>query len=140
MQIVGYMVSAVLLLTGAYLVFHRVVARDYQEKGRLGWLASLLQLGVFFCVFLFSLPLYAQRVGLGLVAERNLEPACGFDLSVYWNGVGLWNHVLVWAWSSVWAYSEGIGDHRTLPVFAQSTDGWRMADGDWGVFLSAIPV
>jgi len=53
MQIVGYMVSAVFLLTGAYLVFHRVVARDYQEKGRLGWLASLLQLGVFFAFFCF---------------------------------------------------------------------------------------
>lgn len=66
MQIVGYMVSAVLLLTGAYLVFHRVVARDYQEKGRLGWLASLLQLGVFlrFSVFLtFICPKSGPGIG-----------------------------------------------------------------------------
>ena len=53
MQIVAYLVSASLLLAAAYLVFHRVVAKDYLNKGRLGWFASLMQLGVFFAFFCF---------------------------------------------------------------------------------------
>jgi len=53
MQIVLYLFFAVLLLVGAYLVFYRVVAKDYQSKGKLGWWASFLQLGVFFGFFCF---------------------------------------------------------------------------------------
>lgn len=53
MQIAVYLVSAILLLVAAYLVFHRVVAKDYRKKGRLGWWASFLQLAVFFAFFCF---------------------------------------------------------------------------------------
>jgi len=53
MKTVIYLASAVLLIISAYLVFHRVVARDYLEKGKLGWWASMLQLLIFSAFFFF---------------------------------------------------------------------------------------
>jgi protein-S-isoprenylcysteine O-methyltransferase Ste14 len=53
MQTVLYTASAGLLIAFAYLVFHRVVAKDYLKKSRLGWQASILQLLVFVTFFSF---------------------------------------------------------------------------------------
>jgi len=63
MQTVIYLASSVLLITSAYIVFHRVVAQDYLKKGQLGWWASTLQLlifGAFFCFpYLYMPPEWA---------------------------------------------------------------------------------
>jgi protein-S-isoprenylcysteine O-methyltransferase Ste14 len=59
MQAVYYLICATLLLSAAYFIFHRVVANDYLDKGRLGWRASGLQLlvfGAFFCFPYLYLP------------------------------------------------------------------------------------
>lgn len=48
-----YPVSAGLLLAAAFIVFKRVVAKDYAENGKLGWIASALQLFVFTGFFCF---------------------------------------------------------------------------------------
>ena len=53
MKIFIYLISTSVLLTAAYLVFHRIVAKDYLNKGRLGWRASTLQLLIFFAFFCF---------------------------------------------------------------------------------------
>ncbi len=53
MDVAVFLLSAVLLLAFAYLVFYRVVAQDYLKKGRLSWLASALQLLVLVAFFLF---------------------------------------------------------------------------------------
>ncbi|MDH3942735.1 MAG: isoprenylcysteine carboxylmethyltransferase family protein [Anaerolineae bacterium] len=53
MQILIYLLSAALLLAAAYIVFHRVVAKDYLERGRLGGWASALQLLIFTAFFCF---------------------------------------------------------------------------------------
>jgi len=47
MQPVIYIILAGLLLLAAYLVFRRIVRKDYLVKGRLTWLSSLLQLLIF---------------------------------------------------------------------------------------------
>lgn len=52
-QIVIYLISAGLLLSAAYYVFHHVIPGDFMAKGRLGWLASTLQLLVFTAFFCF---------------------------------------------------------------------------------------
>lgn len=63
MQTVIYLISVVLLLTAAYIVFNQVVAQAYLKKGKLGWLASTLQLlifGAFFCFpYLYMPPEWA---------------------------------------------------------------------------------
>ena len=63
MQTVLYLVCAVLLLFAAHFIFNRVVAKDYLNRGRLGWLASTLQLlvfGAFFCFpYLYMPPEWA---------------------------------------------------------------------------------
>ena len=53
MQTAIFLISTVLLLSAAYFVFHRVVAQDYLNKGRLGWWASTLQLLIFVGFFFF---------------------------------------------------------------------------------------
>jgi protein-S-isoprenylcysteine O-methyltransferase Ste14 len=53
MQTVIYLAFSGLLIAFAYLVFHRVVARDYLKKGRLGRRASVLQFLVFIGFFCF---------------------------------------------------------------------------------------
>ena len=45
--------SAILLLLFAYVVFRRIVRHDYQDRGRLGWWASLAQLLIFLGYFTF---------------------------------------------------------------------------------------
>ena len=49
-----YLLLALLLLTFSYWVFRRVVKRAYQTRGRLGPVASLLQLFVFVAYFGFA--------------------------------------------------------------------------------------
>lgn len=53
MQTVLILVYAALLISAGFLVFRRVVARDFLLTGRLGWLASILQLAVFVAFFFF---------------------------------------------------------------------------------------
>ena len=53
MQTLIYLIAAALLVTAAYLVFNRVVAKDYENRGRLGWWASTLQLAIFAAFFCF---------------------------------------------------------------------------------------
>ncbi|MEN8172896.1 MAG: isoprenylcysteine carboxylmethyltransferase family protein [Chloroflexota bacterium] len=53
MQTATYLISSVLLLTVAYFVFHRVVAQEYLNQGRLGWWASSLQFIIFLAFFFF---------------------------------------------------------------------------------------
>ena len=51
MQTLAYLVYAVALLTAAYAAFRRLIRRTYEERGRLTWPASLLQLAVFAAFF-----------------------------------------------------------------------------------------
>ena len=53
MGMTQYLIAAALLATAAYVAFRRVVPRQYSTKGRLGWLVSLLQLGVFMAFSFF---------------------------------------------------------------------------------------
>ena len=53
MEGVIYLFSASLLLLFAYIVFRRIVRRDYRDRGRLGWWASIAQLLVFLGYFTF---------------------------------------------------------------------------------------
>jgi protein-S-isoprenylcysteine O-methyltransferase Ste14 len=53
MQIATYLISAGLLLGGAYIVFNFVVAGSYKDRGRLNWWASSLQLLIFIAFFCF---------------------------------------------------------------------------------------
>jgi len=53
LQTAIYLVSTALLLVAAYIVFNHVVAQDYKNKGRLGWLASTLQLLIFVAFFCY---------------------------------------------------------------------------------------
>lgn len=53
MQLVIYLFSAVVLLSGARLVFFHLVLRDYQSYGRLGTLSAILQLLVLAGFFIF---------------------------------------------------------------------------------------
>lgn len=60
MPAVIFLISGVVLLSFAYLVFYHVVARDYLNKGQLGGLAATLQLFVFlgfFCLPYLYMPL-----------------------------------------------------------------------------------
>ena len=53
LQTAIYLISTALLLVAAYIVFNRVVAQDYKNKGRLGWWASTLQFLIFVAFFCF---------------------------------------------------------------------------------------
>lgn len=53
MEAAIYLSSAFLLLLFAYMVFRRVVRRDYRRRGRLGPMASMAQLLVFLGYFTF---------------------------------------------------------------------------------------
>jgi len=53
MQTTIYLISTALLLITSYIVFHRVVAKDYLNKGRLGWWSSTLQFLIFTALFCF---------------------------------------------------------------------------------------
>jgi protein-S-isoprenylcysteine O-methyltransferase Ste14 len=48
-----YLLFTLLLLSMAFLVFNHLVARDYLNKGRLGWYAALMQFLVFAGFFVF---------------------------------------------------------------------------------------
>jgi protein-S-isoprenylcysteine O-methyltransferase Ste14 len=50
---VAYFTLALLLLAFAYVVFRRIVRKDYQDGGRLGPFASIMQLLVFLGYFCF---------------------------------------------------------------------------------------
>jgi protein-S-isoprenylcysteine O-methyltransferase Ste14 len=54
MRIVAYLACAVALLTATYVAFRLIVRRSYEERGRLTWPVSLLQLA-FFAAF-FAMP------------------------------------------------------------------------------------
>ena len=64
-----YLFFAALLLLAAYVVFRKIVRRDYLTKGELGWPASLLQLLIFaglMCLpYLFYPPEWAYFWDLG---------------------------------------------------------------------------
>lgn len=45
MEGVIYLFSASLLLLFAYIVFRRIVRRDYQDRGRLGWVLMYALIG-----------------------------------------------------------------------------------------------
>ncbi len=53
MRAILYVVYAGLLLAAGFLVFRRVMAREFLIKGRLSALTSILQLAVFLAFFLF---------------------------------------------------------------------------------------
>ena len=78
-----YLFLAILLLLFAYFVFRRVVRADYLERGRLGWMASILQQ----CVFgaYFSFPYLFNPVDWPWFWRLS-----GSVLAVfYWSGFGL---------------------------------------------------
>jgi protein-S-isoprenylcysteine O-methyltransferase Ste14 len=53
MRLAIFLIATALLLIFSYLIFYRVVAQDYLKKGRLGRLATILQLLVFVAFFAF---------------------------------------------------------------------------------------
>jgi protein-S-isoprenylcysteine O-methyltransferase Ste14 len=48
-----YILSGLILLLGAYIVFHRFVRQDYLQKGGLTLFSSALQLGIFVALMCF---------------------------------------------------------------------------------------
>ena len=55
MILIVYLLSALLIISGAYIVFRVFVRRDYQRKGRLSFLSSSLELLIFTLVFCYPL-------------------------------------------------------------------------------------
>ena len=53
MLLVVYFLFATILLTAAYIVFRRIVRKDYLERGNLTWMSSLLQLLIFAALMYF---------------------------------------------------------------------------------------
>jgi len=48
-----YLLSALLIASGAYIIFRVFVRRDYQRKGRLRFITSMLELLIFILVFCY---------------------------------------------------------------------------------------
>ena len=101
MNLAAYLFSVFLLLFFAYLVFRRIVRRDYLERGKLSAFASILQLlvfcGYFFLPYLFNPPewvwfwrlsssstRYGQLIGLVIICLGFLV-AFG---TMAWFGIG----------------------------------------------------
>ena len=100
MHVTVYLISALLVLLFAYVVFWRIVRRDYRVRGRLSPFSSMMQLLVFlayFCFpYLYSPPEWhwfwrldisatpvLQAIGLGLIC-------LGFAVSfgtMFWFGI-----------------------------------------------------
>lgn len=63
MTLIVFLLSALLIILGAYIVFRVLVRRDYQRKGRLSSISSSLELLIFILVFCY--PFLYSSLGWG---------------------------------------------------------------------------